>query len=227
MTCRSTRTLGGVRRRAAPGLQAQVTSNVRSMKVQLVLAAVLMTACAASGPVVFQLPPGNSESESIRFVDSRTPRQKISVAATDRQGPALLGDDLLQPNGPELLRRTLSRISGGVFSGRTIEVLKFSVALSQSGATYVDQSRLLQSSEGVPGGLSTAPLAGGLIALIESARGADTISVRIRGRLDGHEFGAYQNAWFSGKATEANIKKTVIAVVAAAAQDAERVACAK
>jgi len=181
----------------------------------------LLAACGTTGSVKVAI--SVPTTTSFIFSDRRPDTQRISRAPTQSDSESYYGDDVVSPPAPDVLRAVLERRQAVAFRGKTITLTDLVISVKDP-AVSVDGERLRTAASSVPGGAAAAPLAGLLILGIERIRSQKWVYVRIRGLVGDAEFSAYRNDSYSGRVTEENIQTTLMAVIEAAANDAEQLA---
>lgn len=203
-----------------------IVRQITSLAALSALCALLLTACASttslkSVAVDMTVVP----STSFAFSDERPAAERISSVTNRSYGATImLADDVITPPLPELFKATLERRLSNPLKGRQVTLSEFDVAVLLYGSN-VDMGRLNVAASSVPNASPLgALLALPLIATIEAVRTEKTVSIRIRGTLDGKPFESSHAQYFRGRVNEDDVRIALTAGLARAADDVAAVA---
>jgi hypothetical protein len=184
-----------------------------------------LSACGSTSSVKLAIKA--PEKTSFEFRDERPPEDKHSRMM---QGPSgakrMYGDDALSPSVSDILRATLQERMGVELKGKLISLRAFDVSVTEPNVT-LDQKALDTSSAHIPVGSAAAPISDMFIFGIESAKSLKTVTIEIRGTLDGLEFYSLVLDEYSGRVTEDDIRTSMTRLLDKVTQQLQRMALGK
>lgn len=160
---------------------------------------------ASSVRLATQAPIGSS----FEFQDQRQDDQRHTRIDRSAHGASTyLGDDSLQPSGPELLRAWLHRQLDAKLKGKEVALLEFTVQIYEP-AVVIDDNALQSAAASTPNGYAALPFAGLMILGIERIRSEKSVRVVIQGTVASAEFAVTASEMFRGRVTESNLRETL------------------
>lgn len=164
------------------------------------------------------------EIVTFRFSDSRPAEEKVTRRDETTSGTrTVFGDSDLTPPPPAIIRGYFASHLAELLKDRSLTLNEFRV-IAFDPAVSLDRDRFANTAQSVPnaspGGIL---LAVPLIYGIESMRSEKTITVVIRGTVDGKEFSSFSSEGFRGRATEQNVQSMIVAALERAVEDIKKV----
>jgi hypothetical protein len=164
------------------------------------------------------------ESVTFRFADSRPAEERVTRRNESSSGTkTIFGDSDITPPPPAIIRGYFARHIGELLKDKTVALNEFRVSAFDP-AVSLDRNRFESSAQSVPnasaGGIL---LAAPLILGIESMKSEKTITVVIRGTVNGKDFSSFSSEGFRGRATEQNVQSMIVAALERAVDDIKKV----
>jgi hypothetical protein len=183
----------------------------------LLLIVSFVVACAPVAPVKLEAQATQHQKLSFTFVDGRSPEQKRSLRAPERQGVMFwLGDDVISPPAPAMFTSTLEKHLGPELAKRNVTLRYLTVWVHDRGAKLdVTPIEIGTAAAGSP---VAAPFVGTIATAISLGFSEKSVGVDIYGTVDDKPFQAQGYRTFRFGEAEAEIKATISEAVEIAAR---------
>jgi hypothetical protein len=183
----------------------------------LLFIASFIAACAAVAPVKLEAPATQHQQLSFAFVDGRSPEQKRSLRAPERQGVMFwLGDDVISPPVPAMFTSMLEKRLGPALAKRNVTLRYLTVWVHDRGATLdVTPIEIGTAAAGSP---LAGPFVGTIATAISAGFSEKSVGVDLYGTVDGKPFQAQGHRTFRFGDAESEIKATITEAVEIAAR---------
>ena len=178
----------------------------------LLLITSFAASCAPVAPVKLETPATQNQQLSFAFVDGRSPEQKRSLRAPEREGVMFwLGDDVISPPAPAMFTSTLEKRLGPELAKRNVTLRYLTVWIHDRGATL--DTTPVEIGTTAAGSPLAAPFVGTIATAFSIGLSEKSIGVDIYGTVDGKPFQAQGYRTFRFGDAESEIKATIIDAV--------------